>query len=227
MADVVNAETKVTATGTATAAVEGKKSKKISAISGAKKPKSKPTHPPTAFMVNSAIRDLKERSGSSLPAIKKYLAANYKVDAEKLAPFIKKYLKNSVASGKLIQTKGKGASGSFKLPPGSAKKTEKGESGNVVKKKKPATKKLKEKVVKDKSEKKKSEKKKSEKKKSAASAAKSVKKAGSPKAKAAKPKKEKPKKEKTAKAAPKTPKTPKPKKLAAPKKTVTKKIVKK
>jgi histone H1/5 len=32
-----------------------------------------------------------------------------------LSPFIKKYLKNAVASGELLQTKGKGASGSFKL----------------------------------------------------------------------------------------------------------------
>jgi histone H1/5 len=38
------------------------------------------------------------------------------VDCEKLAPFIKKFLKNAVADGKLIQTKGKGASGSFKFP---------------------------------------------------------------------------------------------------------------
>nr|CAD7256505.1 unnamed protein product [Timema shepardi] len=37
-------------------------------------------------------------------------------DAEKLAPFIKKYLKSAVTSGELVQTKGKGASGSFKLP---------------------------------------------------------------------------------------------------------------
>nr|CAH7730109.1 unnamed protein product [Callosobruchus chinensis] len=44
---------------------------------------------------------LKERGGSSLQAIKKYIAANYKVDAEKVAPFIKRYLKSSVASGAL------------------------------------------------------------------------------------------------------------------------------
>ena len=47
---------------------------------------------------------------------------NYKVDSEKLSPFIKKYLKTAVASGELVQTKGKGASGSFKL---AAAKTEK------------------------------------------------------------------------------------------------------
>jgi hypothetical protein len=66
-------------------------------------------------MVSNAIRSLKERGGSSVQAIKKYIAANYKVDSEKLAPFIKKYLKGAVASGELVQTKGKGASGSFKL----------------------------------------------------------------------------------------------------------------
>ncbi|XP_050359304.1 late histone H1-like [Nymphalis io] len=81
----------------------------------AKKPKAKPTHPKTSEMVNSAIKELKERSGSSLQAIKKYIAAQYKVDSEKLAPFIRKYLKSAVESGALIQTKGKGASGLFKL----------------------------------------------------------------------------------------------------------------
>jgi hypothetical protein len=66
-------------------------------------------------MVGNAIRSLKDRGGSSLQAIKKYIAANYKVDSEKLAPFIKKYLKTAVVSGELVQTKGKGASGSFRL----------------------------------------------------------------------------------------------------------------
>ena len=83
--------------------------------SKAKNPRSKPTHPPTSEMVTNAIKGLKERGGSSLQAIKKYIAANYKVDAEKVAPFIKKYLKSAVISGTLVQTKGKGASGSFKL----------------------------------------------------------------------------------------------------------------
>lgn len=75
----------------------------------------KASHPSTAIMVNNAIQNLKERGGSSLQAIKKYISATYKVDAEKFAPFIKKYIKSSVASGALVQTKGKGASGSFKL----------------------------------------------------------------------------------------------------------------
>nr|CAH7756002.1 unnamed protein product [Callosobruchus chinensis] len=81
-------------------------------------------------MVINAIKGLKERGGSSLQAIKKYIAANYKVDAEKVAPFIKRYLKSSVASGALVQTKGKGASGSFKLASSSAEKT----TGAIAKK---------------------------------------------------------------------------------------------
>lgn len=83
--------------------------------SSLKKPKAKPSHPPTAQVVVAAIKNLKERNGSSLQAIKKYITSAYKIDANKLAPFIKKFLKKAVASGKLIQTKGKGASGSFKL----------------------------------------------------------------------------------------------------------------
>lgn len=100
----------------------------------AKKPASKPSHPPTSQLVNAAIRALKERSGSSLQAIKKYIALNDKVDADKLSPFIKKYLKKATVSGNLVQTKGKGASGSFKLSAASLKP-------KVEKKKKPAVKK--------------------------------------------------------------------------------------
>jgi hypothetical protein len=105
------------AAATSPAQVAPKKTK-----SATKKPRTKPVHPRTSEMVGNAIKSLKERGGSSLQAIKKYIAANYKVDSEKLSPFIKKYLKTAVASGELVQTKGKGASGSFKL---AAAKTEK------------------------------------------------------------------------------------------------------
>ncbi|XP_022169923.1 histone H1-like, partial [Myzus persicae] len=44
----------------------------------AKAAKTAATHPTTSVMVTSAIKELKEKKGSSLPAIKKYLAANYK-----------------------------------------------------------------------------------------------------------------------------------------------------
>merc|ERR1711992_77218 len=68
-------------------------------------PKAKPTHPPTSAMIAAAIKALKERNGSSLAAIKKYIAATYKVDVVKLAPFIRKALKKGVESKKLVQVK--------------------------------------------------------------------------------------------------------------------------
>ena len=46
-----------------------------------KAPKKPAVHPPTSEMVMKALVTLKERKGSSLPAIKKYIAANYKVRA--------------------------------------------------------------------------------------------------------------------------------------------------
>ncbi|XP_037301953.1 uncharacterized protein LOC119192222 [Manduca sexta] len=64
-------------------------------------------------------------------AIKKYIAVQYKVDAEKLAPFIRRYLKSAVESGTLIQTKGKGASGSFKLESKSAASKNQKSAGGV------------------------------------------------------------------------------------------------
>ena len=104
-----------------------------------KKPRAKPTHPRTSDMVDAAIVALKEKGGSSLQAIKKYITATYKIDAEKLSPFIKKYLKSAVVGKKLVQTKGKGASGSFKLSlgDGAVKKVKKVAPGAA--KKKPVT----------------------------------------------------------------------------------------
>ncbi|ODM89335.1 Late histone H1 [Orchesella cincta] len=66
-------------------------------------------------MVIEAITKLSEKGGSSLQAIKKYIADVHKVDVEKQGTFIKKALKKAVESGKLTQPKGKGAAGSFKL----------------------------------------------------------------------------------------------------------------
>jgi histone H1/5 len=45
----------------------------------AKKPAKKAEHPPSAVMVVAAVKALKESKGSSLAAIKKYIAANNKV----------------------------------------------------------------------------------------------------------------------------------------------------
>ncbi|CAG5092769.1 Similar to His1: Histone H1 (Drosophila melanogaster) [Cotesia congregata] len=91
----------------------------------AKKPAAKATHPSTADMVTTAIRILDERGGSSLHAIKKYISVTYMVDTDKMGPFIKKFIKSAVTKGLLIQTKGIGAAGSFKLAPEKASKTKK------------------------------------------------------------------------------------------------------
>uniref|UniRef100_A0A1B0FG45 H15 domain-containing protein n=1 Tax=Glossina morsitans morsitans TaxID=37546 RepID=A0A1B0FG45_GLOMM len=148
MSDTAAVETSASPVVTAAAATitspsEKKIKKSSAAAKKAKKSSTAPSHPPTQQMVDAAIKNLKERGGSSLLAIKKYISGTYKCDSQKLAPFIKKYLKTSVASGKLIQTKGKGASGSFKLsaaatkdPKGKAsekKKTEKAKVKNIKK----------------------------------------------------------------------------------------------
>ena len=78
--------------------------------------KKKPaTHPPAAEMISTAITELKDRNGSSLQAIKKYIETNFDVQMDRQLIFIKRALKSGVEKGKLVQTKGKGASGSFKL----------------------------------------------------------------------------------------------------------------
>lgn len=85
-----------------------KKTKKAAA---AKKPANHPTY---LEMATAAIVALKERSGSSRQGILKYIQANYKV-GENANVHVKQCLKRGVANGKLVQTKGTGASGSFKL----------------------------------------------------------------------------------------------------------------
>merc|ERR1712045_993710 len=104
----------------------------------AKKPKAKPTHPPTSAMIAAAIKALKERNGSSLAAIKKYIAATYKVDVVKLAPFIRKALKKGVEAKKLIKVKA-----SYKLTKEEKKPKAKKPKAKKPKAKKPKTKKVK------------------------------------------------------------------------------------
>ena len=82
----------------------------------AKKKVSKPrAHPSCHEMVHAAVGALKEKKGSSLAAIKKYIAANYNCDIEKLNTHIKNAVKAGVTKGTLVQVKGQGASGSFKM----------------------------------------------------------------------------------------------------------------
>lgn len=80
------------------------------------------THPKTSEMVNVAIGTLKDRKGSSLQAIKKYIAGHYVVDVQRLSPFIRKYLKSAVEKNIIVQTAGNGAAGRFKLAKSEAPK---------------------------------------------------------------------------------------------------------
>merc|ERR1712141_109520 len=101
-------------------------------VAKAKKPAKKAEHPPSAVMVLAAVKALKDKKGSSLAAIKKYIAANYKVDVAKISPFIRKAIKKLVEGKKLNQVKGVGASGRFK-----AVKEEKPKKAKKPKAKKP------------------------------------------------------------------------------------------
>jgi histone H1/5 len=124
--------TKTTTIMTGTSGTPGQVGAKKNLIK-VKKPRIKPNHPRTADMVDAAIKTLKDRTGSSLQAIKKYISSVYKMDAEKHAPFIKRYIKAAVTNGELVQTKGKGAAGSFKLS------TKKPDGKKIILKKKPIT----------------------------------------------------------------------------------------
>merc|ERR1719328_220687 len=121
-----------------TEAAAAPKAKKAAA-----KPKKPAAHPPSSAMVKAAIKALGDKKGSSLAAIKKYVAANYKVDIVKISPFIRKALKKGVESKALIQVKG-----SYKLAKEAKPKVKKAKKPKAAKKakspkkaKKPAAKK--------------------------------------------------------------------------------------
>merc|ERR1712184_192054 len=97
---------KMSAASTSAKATKPKAKKPAAAKSG---------NPTSSVMVKAAIEGLKERKGSSLVAIKKYIATNYKIDPSKHSHFIKKALTSGVEKKTIVQTKGTGASGSFKL----------------------------------------------------------------------------------------------------------------
>uniref|UniRef100_A0A9L0INH5 H15 domain-containing protein n=2 Tax=Equus asinus TaxID=9793 RepID=A0A9L0INH5_EQUAS len=76
--------------------------------------KRKASGPPVSELIIKAVAASKERNGLSLAALKKALAATG-YDVEKNNSRIKLGLKSLVSKGTLVQTKGTGASGSFKL----------------------------------------------------------------------------------------------------------------
>ncbi|XP_058039814.1 histone H1-like [Ahaetulla prasina] len=74
----------------------------------------KPAGPSVTELLMQAVTASKERGGISLAALKKSLAASG-YDVEKNNSRVKLGLKSLVTKGTLLQTKGTGASGSFKL----------------------------------------------------------------------------------------------------------------
>ncbi|KAM8782503.1 histone H1.1 [Rhynchonycteris naso] len=91
-----------------------KKTAKKPARTAAAIARKKPAGPSVSELITQAVGASKERSGVSLAALKKALAAaGYDVD--KNNGRIKLGLKSLVSKGTLMQTKGTGASGSFKL----------------------------------------------------------------------------------------------------------------
>jgi histone H1/5 len=177
----------------------------------AAKPKKPSTHPKYSEMIAAALGALKERSGSSRLAILKYIQSNYKVgdNATSVNAHLKLALKSGVKSGSLKQTKGVGASGSFKL-------------GEVKKAAKKATKPKAAKPKKAKTPKKKAPKKPVAKKTAGAAAPKKAKVAKKPAAKKAKTPKKAAAKPKKATKSPKKAQASKPKAKKTPKKAAKK-----
>jgi histone H1/5 len=66
-------------------------------------PKAAPTHPKYVDLVKEAIVSLKERGGSSIPAIKKYIAAKYPSLPAGWEKTLSVQLKRLVDGGKLVK----------------------------------------------------------------------------------------------------------------------------
>ena len=97
--------------------------------------KPKPKHPKYSEMVEEAISSLNEKSGTSRQAILKYIQGNYPV-GEKAKNQVKVALVKGVTNGRLVQTKGTGASGSFKISKELKKEQKKAEKKRLKKEKK-------------------------------------------------------------------------------------------
>lgn len=122
------------AAATADVKAAAKASPKKKTGGAAKKPAD---HPKYGEMVHQALAALKERGGSSRQAVLKYIMQHFKVggDENVVNTHLKIALRAGVKNNSLKQSKGSGASGSFRI--GEEAKKPKA----AVKAKKPATKK--------------------------------------------------------------------------------------
>lgn len=103
-------------------------------------PRSKKPGPSVGELIVKAVSSSKERSGVSLAALKKTLAAGG-YDVEKNNSRVKLAVKSLVTKGTLVQTKGTGASGSFKLNKKQTETKKPAKKAAAPKAKKPAAKK--------------------------------------------------------------------------------------
>lgn len=97
----------------AAAGAKAKKPRKT----GAAKPKKASDHPKYSQMIKDALGVLKERGGSSRQAILKYIVKQYRLagDEKTINAHLKLALRAGVKNGTLKQSKGTGASGSFRI----------------------------------------------------------------------------------------------------------------
>ncbi|XP_058827040.1 histone H1A, sperm-like [Topomyia yanbarensis] len=97
--------------------IKKKRGRKPAADGAPSKPKTKRNldNPPVHDMIVEALDVLRDRKGTSLQAIKRYMEENFKIDSSKLSPFIRKALVNGVEDGRIIRTRGTGAFGRFKV----------------------------------------------------------------------------------------------------------------
>jgi hypothetical protein len=87
------------------------------ATAGAKKATPNSDHPKYSEMIKQALATLKERGGSSRHAVLKYIMANFNVgkDENVINSHLKVALRAGVKNSSFKQSKGTGATGSFKL----------------------------------------------------------------------------------------------------------------
>lgn len=105
-------------TGSTTAqssAGQSNKKGKSNASNKSKKGKSTSNHPKFSAMIKQALTQLSHRNGSSKAAILKYILSNFKVNFATANQHLKSALRAGTKNKTLKQTKGVGASGSFKL----------------------------------------------------------------------------------------------------------------
>ncbi|KAJ1347911.1 hypothetical protein KIN20_003091 [Parelaphostrongylus tenuis] len=93
------------------------KSQEATKASIERKPRMTPRHPTYGAMIESAIRDLKDRRGASRQAIFKYIVDKYEVpdDVLQINARIRSALRRGLLSGRFMQATGSGAAGRIHL----------------------------------------------------------------------------------------------------------------